>query len=84
MHVGRQRIDHRSPTATDGSRVSPKAWVRYWTVGVVAAPVLAVVMAVRGEWAAVLVAGLVAIWSIRMVAVWRDKLHDGQEPPEAS
>jgi len=59
--------------------------VRYWTVGVVAAPVLAIVMAVRGEWAAVIVAVVVAAWSVRMVGVWRARLDEDEDRhPDAS
>lgn len=61
--------------------MSPKGWVRYWTAGVLAAPVLAVVMAIRGEWAAVVVAVVIMAWSIRMVAVWRDRLNENETPP---
>lgn len=64
--------------------MSPTGWIRYWTVGVFAAPVLGVVMAVRGEWAAVVVAVVVMAWSVRMVAVWRDRLSEDEDPPTPS
>lgn len=61
--------------------MSPKGWVRYWKAGVILGPVLAIVMAVRGEWAAVIVAIVITAWSVRMVAVWRARIDDGEAPP---